>query len=680
MATIAGYEIGKLLGKGAFGETFRATKGGKIFALKLIKEEAIQAGYDADRFKREVKSLQKVQSRNVVRLIDAGQDMLGEEIRFYIVLEFLEGKDLAKRFQDASRDIPESTLKQNLLQVLEALKAIHALNIVHRDLKPQNVFITDSGEVKVLDFGLVKMLDYTTLTTLPGQPIGTPMYIAPEILRGELIDYRADFYSFGVMLYYLVTKGAYPFDAQEPLELYGKVANEPPIAPTRRNGKVSSELENLILTLLMKQPYQRNLNHDELKRALLGTTFYMAPAPGPPRRTKRLPHPKRCFFRLLHNEGVENIRMFLNAGGQMDGFEFPANFLPRYQNSFNEYRQMGLSFMFDPVTYRLPYSSFAQTEGVVKLPYVPDPNNVLDANSLRSLQALQKYARGTIDWQLKWECSILVAPFHYARDLSSPWIDVDIKLMEEAAAYGHEKARPKPVYGGLSLNIEAYAVENNRLTLLNRYSRARMDGFLFFVDNIDERTTNPLQLKSYAALLAGFQDLGQPVFACRVGTLGIGLLCLGVDGMTTGIASLASFSEADLLANRSVGPYDMSKRFYIPQLLLTLPVELASEILSDDANSHLRPSNPFISGWGRTDLERASKPHYLWARTSEVAEINDMKSRSERVSWFLDRVEKAVKECERIRRAMKVDLRPGMYQHLKTWQNIFRSVSSSGIK
>jgi hypothetical protein len=124
----------------------------------------------------------------------------------------------------------------------------------------------------------------------------------------------------------------------------------------------------------------------------------------------------------------------------------------------------------------------------------------------------------------------------------------------------------------------------------------------------------------------------------------------------------------------------MSKRFYIPQLLLTLPAALASEILSDNANSHLRPPNPFMSGWGRTDLERASKPYYLWARTSEVAEINGMKSRSERVSWFLDRVEKAIKECERIRRAMKVDLRPEVYQHLKTWQNIFRSVTSSGMK
>src|SRR5208337_302967 len=160
-------------------------------------------------------------------------------------------------------------------------QAIHAMNIVHRDLKPQNAFVTNDGQVKLLDFGLVKMLDYTTLTTLPGQPIGTPMYISPEILRGEQIDYRADFYSFGVLVYHLVSKGAFPFDAREPLELYGKVVNEPPVPPTRKNRRVSSELENLILTLLMKQPYQRNLNHDELKEALRGTPFYMAAAPTP---------------------------------------------------------------------------------------------------------------------------------------------------------------------------------------------------------------------------------------------------------------------------------------------------------------------------------------------------------------------------------------------------------------
>jgi serine/threonine protein kinase len=624
MAEIGGYLLGRLLGKGAFGETFEATKAGQSFAIKIIKEEAFEAGYDAQRFQREVRSLQKVKNPRIVQLVESGHDLIGQEKRYYIVMELLSGQDLYQFAKASNFKIAEDTPRSLLLQTLEGLRAIHDQGIVHRDLKPQNIFVTQKHDVKILDFGLVKMLNYTTLTTLPGQPIGTPMYIAPEILRSEDIDHRADFYSLGVMLYYLVTEGRFPFDAAQPLELYAKVISEPPVPPTARNANISSDLENTILTLLMKQPYQRFHSHQAVQDRLATVKFFLAEK-SPPLQPVRFPrYAKRCFFRLLHNEGVENIATFLKAGGRMDGFEFPANFLPRYQNSFKQYQEMNLACILDPVTYRLPYTSFALTDGLVKLPYVPDPRSVLEPRDLRSLEALQRYARGTIDWQQRWKASILVAPFHHARDLSSPWIDIDIKLMEEALDHARRANYNKPVYGGLCLNIDSYAGKDAGLRLLNKYSRVRMEGYLLYADNIDERTTNPLQLRTYTDLMIRFQELGKPVFVCRTGTLGIAMMCLGADGMTTGIASLSSFSETDLLASRSPGPYDMSKKFYIPKLLLTLPVALASDILSDQVNSHLRPSNPFSSAWSIVDLERSSKPHYLWERTSEVGQINSL--------------------------------------------------------
>lgn len=136
MATIAGYELGRLLGKGSFGETFQARKGGQTFALKLIKEEAIQAGYDVKRFQREVRALQKVVSPHVVRIAEAGQDTVGQETKLYIVMEFLLGKDLFRYFEASKRNVAEQTLKSQLLQVINGLEDIHAQNIVHRDLKP----------------------------------------------------------------------------------------------------------------------------------------------------------------------------------------------------------------------------------------------------------------------------------------------------------------------------------------------------------------------------------------------------------------------------------------------------------------------------------------------------------------------------------------------------------------
>jgi serine/threonine protein kinase len=677
MAQIGDYLLGRLLGKGAFGETFEATKDGKSFAVKIIKEEAFDAGYDVTRFQREVRSLQKVRNRRIIELVEAGHDLVGQEKRFYIVMELLKGQDLYQFARAANFKIPEDALRSFLLQTLEGLRAIHDQGIVHRDLKPQNIFVTQDGEIKILDFGLVKMLNYTTLTSRPGQPIGTPIYIAPEILRSEEIDYRADFYSYGVMLYYLATEGRFPFDAAQPLELYAKVISEPPVPPTARNASISSDLENTILTLLMKQPHQRFHSHQAVENKIATVNFFLAEK-SPPLQPKRFPrYAKQCFFRLLHNEGVENVASFLDAGGTMDGFEFPANFLPRYQKSFKKYQGMNLACMLDPVTYRLSYTSFALTEGLTKLPYVPDPKAVLEPNSLRSLDALQRYARATIDWQHKWSANILVAPFHHARDLSSPWIDVDIKLMEEALEHVRRANYHKPVYGGLCLNIDSYAGKDSCLRLLNRYSRVRMDGYLFYADNIDERTTNPLQLRTYLDLINRFRELGKPVWVCRTGTLGVAMMCLGADGMTTGIASLSSFSETDLMTSRSPGPYDMSKKFYLPKLLLTLPVALASDILTDQANSQIRPSNPFISGWGIIELERACKPHYLWERTAEVRQINAMSDSAERTKWFLERVQTALQECERLTRAKKVDLPSEKYQHLRTWAKLFGELNEA---
>jgi serine/threonine-protein kinase len=668
MPEINGYELGRLLGQGTFGETYEAAKGGQRVALKLIREEAVLHGWDARRFEREVRALQKAVGPNVVKFIESGEAPLGNETRLFVVLEYLEGQDLSKYFRAFKNQLAEETIKNILVQIVAGLRIIHSHNIIHRDLKPANVFVTKDEEIKLLDFGLVKMLDYTTLTTAPGQPIGTPLYIAPEILRGDEVDIRADFYSLGVLMYHLITGGQHPFEARTPLELYAKVVNNPPLPPTRHNQSISSEFENLILVLLSKQPYERTFNHDEVERAIRSIPIIIPQTPPAIVRTKRTEYPKRCFFRLLQNEKGD-VERFVQAGGKMDAIEYPANFLPRLQNSLAGYRQFGIEYFFDPVTYRLTYSSFAQTEGLVKLPYVPDPNNVLTPRDLQTIQALQKYARGCIDWQVKWGCATLVAPFHFCHDLGSPWIDIDIKLIEEAVSYAKSLKGAPPVFAGLCLNIEQYTVTANRLALLNRYSRARADGYLFYVDTIDERTNNPLQLRALLDLLQMFQRLSKPVFACRVGTLGLALLAAGVDGISNGIASLSSFSEANLLINRSTG-YDMTKKYYVPDMMLTLPAPMVEDILSDSRNANLRCKCPHCQGAAR-NLGRGAKPHFLYARTNEVNQLNALHNKAERVRWLQQRIDSGIQACNRIRGQQSVDLQPGYYSHLRTWLDVF---------
>ncbi len=668
MPVIGGYDIGKLLGHGAYGETYEAVKSGERVALKLIKEEAMQQGYDVRRFQREVRALQKAVGPHVVQFIDAGVGQLGNETRYFVALEYLEGQDLARAFQASGNAFSEADLKKILVQIIAGLDTVHAQNIVHRDLKPANVFITQSGDVKLLDFGLVKMLDYTTLTTMPGQPVGTPLYIAPEILRGDAVDYRADFYSLGVLIYHLVTRGSYPFTARTPLELYAQVVNNPPTPPTRHDRLLSSEFENLILTLLAKQPYERPSSHDELIQGIQTTPVAVPPQAQIVASPKSVSYSKRCFIHLLQTEKGD-VEQFVNAGGQVDAVIYPAHFLPRYKKSLEAFTNLGLPYLFDPMTYRLAYSSFSQTQGLVKLPYVPDPNSVLVPAALQSLQAQQSYARKCIDWQLQWKCSILTAPFHFCRDLSSLWTDIDIKLIEESIAYAKSKTSAPPVYAWLSINIEPYTIESNRLALLNRYSRARADGYFFYVDTFDERTNNPLQLRAYLDVIQLFQKLGKPVFACRIGTLGLGFLAAGADGTTSGIASLTTFSESNLLVNRSSG-YDMTKKYYIPGMMLTLPVPMAQDILSDSRNSSLRCNCPHCGGAFR-GLDRFAKAHFLYARTQEVAILNSFTDSSQRLDWFIKRVRDALQNCESVRKQQVVALQPGYYSHLRVWQQVF---------
>ena len=672
MLEIAGYRIGKLLGKGAFGETYEAIKNGQRVALKLIKEEAIQRDVDVKRFQREVRAIQKAVGKNVVQLLDSGVGNLGNEIRYYVALEYLEGKNLADAFRDSSYKFSEQKLKSILLQIIDGLETVHNQNIIHRDLKPANIFLTDSGEIKLLDFGLVKMLDYTTLTTRPGQPIGTPLYIAPEILQGKFVDYRADFYSLGILIYHLVTFGGYPFTANSPFELYARVVNESPKSPTKHNTKLSSDFENLILNLLCKQPYQRFNNHAELRSKIENTNLEITKGTAKSSISKTETYPKRWFFHLLHTEGGE-LESYIKTNGRAHGFIYPAHFLPKYQRTLKFLEERNIPYLIDPSTPRFPYSTFTQTQGILNLPYLPDKNNVLVPSALNTIDKLQKYAIGCMEWQLKWKSAALIAPYHLCRDLNSEWLDIDIKLIEESISYAKNINSNINVLAGICLNIESYTDEQSRETLLNRYSRVNADGYMFYVDEFDERNSNPIQIRAYIELMKNFQQLGKPVVACRVGTLGLGFLAAGITAATSGIASLTGFSENNLLKNRTFD-YNMPRKYYIPGLLLTVPFQMAQDILQDSRNSHLRCNCAYCKLSFR-GLDKISKLHFLQVRSQEVTEIQLILKPEEQLLWFNKRIENAIQFCEEIRRQQLVDLKPNFYAHLKVWKQVFESLT-----
>src|SRR5262245_40829250 len=231
------YEIIGLLGKGGMGEVYRArdTKLRREVAIKILPEEFSGDADRASRFQREAEVLASLNHPNIAAIYDLQE---ANDTRF-LVLELVEGETLADRIRRGPILVEEALKNAN--SICEALEAAHEKGIIHRDLKPGNVKITPEGKVKVLDFGLAKALDTTpvagvnlsnspTLTiagTQAGMILGTAAYMSPEQAKGINTDQRSDIFSFGAVLYEMLT-GRQAFQGDNVSEVLASVlAREP---------------------------------------------------------------------------------------------------------------------------------------------------------------------------------------------------------------------------------------------------------------------------------------------------------------------------------------------------------------------------------------------------------------------------------------------------------------------
>ena len=206
------YEIVAPVGEGGMGEVYRArdTRLNRSVAIKVLPQ-AIAADSDRmRRFEQEARSIAALNHPNILSIYDVGV----EDGTSYLVTELLEGETLRERLNRGS--LPVRKAVEIAMQIAYGLAAAHERGIIHRDLKPENIFLTKDGHVKLLDFGLAK--DQTaaalansansatlTMRTAPGVVMGTAPYMAPEQVRGEVVDYRADIFSFGAVLYEMLS-------------------------------------------------------------------------------------------------------------------------------------------------------------------------------------------------------------------------------------------------------------------------------------------------------------------------------------------------------------------------------------------------------------------------------------------------------------------------------------------
>ena len=269
------YELDGVIGRGGMAEVYKARdlRLDRIVAIKTLRSDMARDPTFQARFRREAQSAASLNHPSVIAVYDTGEDVMGDTMIPYIVMEFVEGHTLRDLLRENRRLRPEKALEITD-GILRALDYSHRGGIIHRDIKPANVMLTRAHEVKVMDFGIARaMADSAATMTQTAQVIGTAQYLSPEQARGERVDARSDLYSTGCVLYELLT-GRPPFTGDSPVAIAYQHVREEPIPPSQVDPEIPQWCDAIVLKAMAKDANMRyqsaNEFRSDIQRAMQG--------------------------------------------------------------------------------------------------------------------------------------------------------------------------------------------------------------------------------------------------------------------------------------------------------------------------------------------------------------------------------------------------------------------------
>lgn len=675
--TLNGYTFTEFIGAGGFGSVYKAAKAGNTYAIKVFREEYILQEYKQsgqnNRIQREIDIMKTVSHPFLVKYVD---DFKGDDLNvpsYFLVMEFAEGETLQKLIKNRALK-SEAQIISIFKNILEGIKGLHQIRgnddskgIIHRDLKPENIIV--NGEwVKILDYGISKVIDYTALTST-GNFLGSPLYSSPEqITDSKNIDKRSDLYTLGVILYEMLTSKV-PYEFNNLPELIDKIKNESPIPPRKHFAFITNKFENIIFKLLEKNPYQRYLNIDELITVVNSHDAIL----------KREYDTTPKFVLRLWNDGAV-LEEYLKTSNETIHVEFPA--IHQFQQKKLLQLIQGNQFtrIVDPETVRFAYDTYTGRKGLMQLPYCPPTLDVITPAYLNTYKKQQDYVKSVINEEAKLGADILVSPYHYTHNTNvlptykqnpvEQWFDLDIKLLRESIDYKNSVLAyaDKKLYAGICINSSSLTNQQYKDDLLNYYSAQDCDGYIVYADGID-RDSSAVVLYHYIDTLLKLQRFtGRPVIAGRLNSLGLGLISLGLVGFSAGAARFESFSE-DMHKEAGQG-YNLYERYYFPELLGTVSIEKKRPTRLNQISKVLGACQcRYCNGKSAEDVINAqnNKLHYILSVTNEVETI---KNTANKHAYFLQRINQAISNYQRLTAVYKRD----DYRHLLVWKEVFENI------